>query len=160
MVLILLFQTCRAVRGTVIGYQAVYARKVLATFGVRASTAVIHSNRSINILPNLGRQGAILSRLQDMTSLIDVRISSWTWGNVASVVACDGCILAQLQETALIAGNPDMTTVRFCYVPMVPAIAGEIDPTTWSLTVAGPRPLEMAMSADLDMLVLLCAPVG
>lgn len=149
-------QTCRWAHGTIRAYQAMYSQKVLSAFGLHVRRIVNQDRGSTGIPSSVGGQVAVLSCLNDMTSLVDVHISSWTAARGAPIVACDGALLAQMQVTW--PPRADMTTsaIRFCHVPDIPGGIGRISPSSWIMEVDSSRPLGMALSAHLDMLVLLC----
>lgn len=153
----LFLQTCVWAHNAIRKYESVYSRKLLSVFGLRASPIARRATHWDGIATGTDQQLGTLSYRHNTKSLVEVRMASWRAGNAVFASACDDGLLARMQLTAPTVGDDYAPVLHVCSITAVPGNAEDRHPTGWVLLVDSARPLEISLSVELDLLVVLCA---
>lgn len=133
-----------------------YSSKILSAFGLRVSYVEGHAIQPGGIPSSVGQPAGMLSYRSDMRSLALLRMATWRAGNTTCATACDDGLLARLQATEPASGDDNASVIRICSIAAVSSDAGTHRSSGWVLLVDSARPLEIAISTELDLLAVLC----
>lgn len=134
-----------------------YSGKILSAFGLRVSRTEARTVDSNGIPSSMEQHPGVFLYNLDMKWLTELHVASWRAGNVAYATACDDMFHARIQVTEPVPGDDNAPVVRICSMTAASVNAGTQHTSGWVLMVNCARPLEIAVSADIDMLAVLCA---
>lgn len=145
-------KACQKTRMDIRTYPLLCARKVLSAFALQVSS----TTKSVGLAGmslSTEQSGGTLSFAHSYRLLSNVHIGSWSMNQSMDLTACDSGIFALLRVAA---PQPILPDVRVCHVAAFTDETGRIPASEWDIIVSSGHPLMMSLSADLDMLALLC----